>query len=67
VIEVTPLSTVAKQLDYIPIDCLADEPGNKTLAIMRNQLAGAVDVGQSQAYGPNAVNPIEEQMVVLSR
>ena len=65
--EVAHLRAVAEDLDFLVLDGQADEPADEALAVVLDQLARAVDVGQPQRAGAHAEDVVVEQMVVLAR
>ena len=64
--EVAHLRAVAEDLDLAVLDRQADEPADEALAVVLDQLARAVDVGQPQRAGAHAEDVVVEQVVVLA-
>ena len=64
--EVADLRAVAVNLDLAALDRQPDEPADKTLAIVANELAGTVDVGQPQRTRTDAEDVVVDEVVVLA-
>ena len=64
--EIAQLRAVAEDLDLAALDREPDEPADEALAVVPDQLARAVDVGQPQRAGADAEDVVVEQVVVLA-
>ena len=65
--EIAQLRAVAENLDLAPFDSQADEPPDEALAVVLDQLARAIHVGEAQRRGADAEHIVVEQVVVLAR
>ena len=64
--EIADLRAVAEDLDLLVLEHEPDEPADEALAVVPQQLARAVDVGQPQRAGAHAEDVVVDQMVVLA-
>ena len=64
--EIAELRSVSVDLDLAILDRQADEPGDKTLSVVLQQLPRTVDVGQPEGARAHAEHVVVEQMVMLA-
>src|SRR5262245_7502848 len=64
--EIAELRAVAINLDGPILDRQADEPADKTLAVVLDQLTRAVDVCESQGAGPHSKDIVVHKVIVLT-
>ncbi len=64
--EIANLGAVAEDLDLVPFQRQADEPADESLAIVPDQLARTVHVGQAQRARPHLEDVVVQQVVVLA-
>ena len=67
VVEVALLQPVAEDLDLLAERGLADEPADEALAVVPDQLARAVGVGEPQRRGADPVHLVVDEVVELAR
>ena len=67
VVEVALLLPVAEDLDLLAERGLAHEPADEALAVVPDELAGAVGVGEPQRGGADAVHLVVDEVVELAR
>src|SRR5258708_6385293 len=64
--EVAQLRAVAVDLDRPILDGETDEPADESLAVVADQLARAVDVGQAERAATDPEHVVVDQVVVLT-
>ena len=64
--EVANLGAVAENLNLLVFDRQPDEPRDKALSIVFDQLARAIDIGQPQRRSTDAEDVVVDEMVVLA-
>src|SRR5580765_144901 len=64
--EIAALRAVAVNLNRTVLDCQADEPADESLAVVPNQLARPVDIGEPQRARADAEDVVVDEVVILA-